>query len=114
MDQVTFGSIDATDFVPYSAEEGGWNTLAGDPAAQIHPLIANDKIFSALATFEPCKISFPSHNYGVTQILEGSTWLTLEGETREVKAGEMVFFKPGPDLVWENKVPLKEYFVVLL
>jgi len=76
--QVWTGRVDAIEFLSLTAEEGGWEPLAGDPRARVHTFCESEGMWTGLGCVEPSTFSYTNHGPGLLQILEGEATLTVE------------------------------------
>ncbi|WP_322085719.1 cupin domain-containing protein [Burkholderia sp. BCC1999] len=103
----------ANNFKPLTVEEGGWQTLKGNPATQVHDFVNNGTMWCALSTWEACAIRETINNYSSIQVLEGDLTITHGDEVIELTAGGLAFFTPGMEVVFEVKTHMREVFTVL-
>ena len=112
--KLTVGRIDATDFAPLPAHEGGYEPIDGDPDAQVHTLFETEELWSGLALIQPCTFRYPVEHLGSVHLIEGDATITTDGVSRTVAAGDVLYLTPGAVTTWEVISPIREFFVVRL
>lgn len=106
--------FDATDleFTPITPDDAGMTVIRGDPQPRIHTLVQTDTIWSALSRVEPGEWTLAVSNPAALTFIEGEATLTVGGRTREVVAGDTVFFAAGTIAHWVLRTPLRDWFIM--
>ena len=113
-DLVTMGRLDTTEgFVPTSPEENGTLVLDGNQNARIHTLVENENVYSGLSMADPCIFSITITSPTILTLLEGEADFTIDGATTHMTPGDVAFFEPGAEVVWNVKTPVKDWFIML-
>jgi uncharacterized cupin superfamily protein len=109
---ITTGHLDATDFEPLSAEEGGWVTIEGDPDVRVHTLCDNGEVWAGIGLLEPSTFEYPIEHPSAIQVLEGEATVSVDNRTVELGPGAIVVLKTGATSTWVVKSPLRQFFIV--
>jgi uncharacterized cupin superfamily protein len=111
-ESITTGHLEATDFEPLSADEGGWARIAGDPNIRVHTLCDNEETWAGIGLIEPSTFAYPIEHPTAVQVLEGEAAVSVDGQTVEVGAGSVVVLKAGAKSTWVIKSRIRQFFIV--